>query len=925
MIKMQICCLLIILFMAAVYFRSRRVRTYSHIIFSLSLGTMVVNLVFDMITVYTVNHLDIISPILNRVCHIIFLGSLIMEVFLFYLYSRVLIDETLSKKRLWMMAVPVWGAWIGLVTLPFEYVETPQGNYSWGPAVFTVHTLVLFYIFLILGILARNWRKINPKKRYVVALAFGIQIVVLTVQTVIPTSLISGMGLTLINLAFFLTVESPDVLLMEKLRVEKERADEANEAKSIFLSNMSHEIRTPMNAIVGMTDILLREEQSRNKREYLNNIKNSGEALLTIINDILDFSKIESGKLEIIEEKYEPMSMFHDLSMIFLNRIGDKKIELLYEIDKNMPAGLYGDGKRLRQVIINLMNNAIKFTESGYVRLKVECKETASDRIQLSFFVEDTGQGIREEDLGKLFRSFEQVDTRRNRNQEGTGLGLAICKQLVQLMGGEIGVQSTYGKGSTFYFTISQGITDRRPAAVLEEKTLRKSVGFRIINPAVREQLERLAAAYGVDCFCADDELDRSPDVLMLDSADRISGEEKKRREEAGTEICVLQNPMLENFMDHGVAVINKPLYSLNFCQLINGDELVYRSAGEETLNFTAPAACVLIVDDNEINRKVAVGLMEPYRMQMDTAPDAKTAIEKIRKKHYDMVFMDHMMPGMDGMEATAVIRSLEGEAYRKLPIIALSANTTSEAREMFLRGGMSDFLAKPISLKELAGCILRWLPGEMVNMAEAELGQQTETAVSEKPLRIDGIDVTEGVKNCGSRKLFTELLGDFHKLIQPKCAKLEECLRDGKLRDFTIEVHALKNAARMIGAVELSGMFYEMEQLGNAGKQEEIEKGMPRLLERYRSYREKLSEYAPARKQTVSVSPEEMKQTLLCLRDAMDNFDLDAADRAMKQLETYDFPPQLKPSLEKLSAYVADVAMEDVMRTTQEICELLK
>lgn len=240
--------------------------------------------------------------------------------------------------------------------------------------------------------------------------------------------------------------------MMEELKEAKQRAEEANESKSNFLSNMSHEIRTPMNAIVGMTEILLRSDLSDQDRGYLMNIKNSGASLLTIINDILDFSKIESGRLEIIEEEYEPMSMLSDLSMIFLNRIGDKPVELLFDIDRNLPNKMYGDALRIRQVIINIANNAIKFTGNGYVKLTIKMSPmTEADMVNLDISIEDSGQGIKPEDLDKLFGSFQQVDIKKNRNKEGTGLGLAISKQLVETMGGQIGVRSEYGKGSEFY------------------------------------------------------------------------------------------------------------------------------------------------------------------------------------------------------------------------------------------------------------------------------------------------------------------------------------------------------------------------------------------------------------------------------------------------------------------------------------------
>lgn len=933
MVKLQICCLLIILFITALYFQAKRVKTHSHILFSISLWTTVFNLLFDMITVYTVNHLDTVPAWLNRICHILFLGSLVMEVFLFYLYSIVLIDDNRTKKRfLWLAVVPVWVAWLGLVILPIQYMETAEGNYSDGPALWVAKGIMILYTILVLYALIRHWREINQKKRFTVALAFGIEIGVMVFQSVFPTSLISSMGLTLINLAFFMTVESPDVLLVEKLRAEKARADEANSAKSQFLSNMSHEIRTPMNTIVGMTDILLREEQPKKTREYLYNIKNSGEALLAIINDILDFSKIEAGKLSIVEDEYEPMSIFNDLSMMFLNRIGRKRVELLYDISPDIPSKLYGDGQRLRQIIVNLMNNAIKYTDSGYVRLKVEVNPMHGDWINLAFSVQDTGQGIKEEDMEKLFGSFQQVDMKKNHGKEGTGLGLSISKQLVELMHGEIGVRSVYGEGSTFYFHIPQKVVKATPAArIVEERGQKSTVGFRISNDVVREQLKELADRYRVNCECYDAVTDKTVDFLILDSDNSVSEEERRLLVENGATICVLQNPMLENIVDKRFTTINKPLYSLNFCQLLNREELIFRSSALEELHFIAPQARILVVDDNEMNLKVARGLMEPFQMQVDTAENGKNAVEMVQQKQYDIVFMDHMMPVMDGLQATAKIRELEGDGYRDLPIIALSANATVEAKEMFLRGKMNGFVAKPIKTRELAKCIIKWLPKDKVVMLEESELEETEkvnedTRNSTGLPVINGIDVQEGIKNCGSKELFIELLGDFYKLIEPKCTKLEKCLADGMIRDFTIEVHALKNTARMIGAMKLSQLFYRMEHLGNEENVEEIEKSMPQLLSLYKSYKPLLREYAsiPGKNQ-VQVSSEELQKTLMQLHDAMDCFDLDGADSAMKELETYAVPCDLQPVIEQLSAYVADVAMEDVMRMTEEICEKLR
>lgn len=741
-------------------------------------------------------------------------------------------------------------------------------------------------------------------------------------------------------IAFFLTITIIIVVMqgnkrcyyyeqtldLQRVEMEKEKAEAANEAKSAFLSNMSHEIRTPMNAIVGMTDILLREEHSKQTREYLNNIKNSGAALLTIINDILDFSKIESGKMEIIEERYEPMSMFNDLSMIFLNRIGEKRVELLYDIDKSMPRKLWGDGQRIRQIIINFMNNAIKFTESGYVRLSVKVNTLDAEHVELAFSIEDTGQGIKEEDIEKLFGSFSQVDTKKNHQKEGTGLGLAISKQLVELMNGNIGVKSTYGKGSTFYFNIPQKIVDVRQAARLKEEVEKQgAVVVKIENEAVKGQLLQLAGNYQVECIDYTEMQGRNVAFLITDDINSVSAQERKQLDEMKAGLCLLQNPMTEQCSEKNVTVINKPLYNLNFCQLLNHEQIIFTSVAEEEMHFVAPKANILVVDDNEMNLKVAKGLLEPFKMQIDTAQNGKEALRKVQEKQYDLVFMDHMMPVMDGIEATREIRKLSDEIYQKLPIIALSANATAEAKEMFMREKMNDFVAKPIKLKEIGKCILKWLPKELVEESTGSVDDVPNENKEALPV-IEGLNVPEGIKNCGSEKLFMELLGDFYKLIEPKSTKIEKCLADGLIRDYTIEVHALKNTARMIGALELSELFYQMEQLGNAGEQKVLEERTPEVLELYRSYKKVLEPYGRVSQDgQQQVSAEAIRQTLMKLHDAMDSFDLDEADRTMKELENYVFPADMQPMLEQLSAYVADVAMEDVMKMTESMCEQLE
>ena len=510
--------------------------------------------------------------------------------------------------------------------------------------------------------------------------------------------------------------------LMEQVQEEKERADAANQAKSAFVSNVSHEIRTPMNAIVGMTQILLRKELPKQERDYIVNIQNSGNALLTIINDLLDMSKIESGKMELVEEDYNFMDMLDDLGMILLNRIGSKPVELIFDIDSKMPAKLHGDALRIRQVIINLMNNATKFTEQGYVCLSVCVEKIAGDDVELAVSVKDSGQGIREEDLPKLFGSFQQVDTKKNHHKEGTGLGLSISKQLVELMNGSIGVRSEYGKGSEFYFTIHQGLVDGRQAVEIADAA-KILIAGRMKNPAAYEALQRLAESCQMIFV---------PDILSLtlkDTEDKklyyftdcyleLSETEKARLIEYQARVYGLQNPMVESEWPEGFHAINKPLYSDSFCRALTEEaETQEQETTQQDMAFTVPGARILVVDDNEINRMVVEELLKPLEMQIDMAENGAEAVQKVQETEYDMILMDHIMPVMDGIRAAQEIRKLDGDYYRNVPIIALTANTAKEQQEEYLRVGMNDFVAKPISMEDICSKIQKWIPEKVCKL----------------------------------------------------------------------------------------------------------------------------------------------------------------------------------------------------------------
>lgn len=508
----------------------------------------------------------------------------------------------------------------------------------------------------------------------------------------------------------------------EQLKQLKDKAEQANRAKSVFLATMSHEIRTPMNSIVGITEILLRDHLTSQQKEYLGNIRTAGSSLLSIINEILDFSKVESGKMALINSEYEPLSLLNDMNMILLNRIGEKPLELQYVVDKNLPRELIGDCVRIRQILINLTNNAIKFTDWGHVRLSIDIKKTGRDTVDLTATIADTGQGISQENLSRLFSDFQQVDQLKNRNKEGTGLGLSLSKKLVELMGGTIGVRSKLGSGSEFYFTIPQKVSDPAPAAQLKESVMADvpSVGALFQSAEALQLLQNMAEDFGVPYREVQglSLADSWPDYVFVDNDTYQSRTRFCHDLLTRTRLAVVQNAMAGgSISDPEAIVVSQPLYSLNFCQVLNGEKSL--AAGEETAvdrfcSFVAPEARILIVDDNEMNLKVSTGLMKPLEMEIFTACSGPEAIRMVElMEPFDIIFMDHMMPGMDGCEATALIRGHEGDYFKNVPIIALTANVFADSQAAFREAGMVDFVAKPIDSKELTAILRKWLPPE--------------------------------------------------------------------------------------------------------------------------------------------------------------------------------------------------------------------
>jgi len=502
------------------------------------------------------------------------------------------------------------------------------------------------------------------------------------------------------------------------------KAETASHVKSEFLAKMSHEIRTPMNAITGMTELVLRRDLSNEARNEIKDIRQAGKNLLSIINDILDLSKIESGKLEIVPVNYLLASLINDTVNIIRMRMQEKPIRLFTNIDSSIPCSLIGDEVRLRQILLNLISNAVKFTTRGYVSMTITAHKREENNIWLKISIADTGKGIKQEDQAKLFNDFVQVDKDYLFNAEGTGLGLSITKRLCAAMGGSISLESEYGKGSEFTVIIPQLINSSKPFAAVENAEKKKVLVYerrKVYADSMHWSLENMNVPHEItgkySDFC--EALKREEWFYVFSGYgfyEKVKPAFENLPYERKPPLALLIEWGTEDFIPN-TCFLSIPVQSISIANVLNGkrDNTEYNESSSLS-GYIYPGARLLVVDDILTNLKVAEGLLVSYKAVVDTCQSGQEAIEAVKQNDYDLVFMDHMMPEMDGIEAAAVIRKWEEEhssSGRKVPIIALTANAVVGMKEMFLEKGFSGFLSKPIDISKLDEILDAWLPAE--------------------------------------------------------------------------------------------------------------------------------------------------------------------------------------------------------------------
>lgn len=617
-----------------------------------------------------------------------------------------------------------------------------------------------------------------------------------------------------------------DDLLEKTLQAKKaERlAQTATEAKSNFLANMSHEIRTPINTIMGMDEMILRETSDKVVEEYALDIKTASQNLLSLINDILDITKIESGKMGLVTGEYQFMSLMHDVLNNVTLRAKEKGLDVRLNIANDIPCDMLGDDIRIRQILTNILTNAVKYTQEGYIEISASCKRLYDNTVDLSFSVKDTGIGIKQEDIKRMFESFERLEENRNRNIEGAGLGMAITQNLLKMMGSALEVESVYGKGSEFSFTINQEIVNDEHIGDFEHK------------------LRQLTANY------------------------------------------------------------------------------------EYSTSFEAPKAHFLVVDDNTMNRKVFTALLKESKVNVTEAASGEECLALIKKEHFDMIFLDHMMPGMDGVETFKQMATLEGNKCLRTPVIALTANAIAGAKERYMTMGFHGFLSKPIVPGQLEKMIRDFLPHDLMEHHEIDARDEARmNRVKQVELpEIECVDWDYALLHFPDANMVYQTAIDFYESIgyeREEISGYYSLMEDNfPIADYRIKVHAVKSMANTIGATALGGLAKVCEFAARDGEIEKIRALTPVLLDEMDAMKQRLSVLASEVEKPAMEDMDELFALLEMLKMSIKTHDSVQADNIIKQITAFSYPTETQENIEQLGLHIMNLDFEEALIDIEEL-----
>ncbi len=748
-----------------------------------------------------------------------------------------------------------------------------------------------------------------------------------------------------ISLVIWITIRTrleTNELLMENIL----ELEEIERSKDDFLVNISHEIRTPINAVCGMSEAILQEELPESVRGDIVDIQAAGRNLLSTVSNILDFSELQSGKMEPVEESYNITSTITDIINMAVTKDNGKKLELIVDCDAALPSNLVGDEQKLRRIVMNLLDNAIKFTQEGGVVMRITFRKEEYG-INLIVEIRDSGIGISPANMEKIFGSFSQVDSKRNRKEGGVGLGLSITHALVQNMGGFLTVESTEGQGTAFRFAVPQKVLDETPIVSVRNKGNLYAACYinmdKYGSPVVREGYERsirhMAEQFGI-MFRICRNLPELKRRRQLENYSHVFigweeyCEDRAFFEELARELTVVL------VMDYGqepeagsnMMRIYKPFTVLSIAAVFNGQRTMQPEElhGDIRHRFVAPDAKVLVVDDNAMNLKVMARLLLPYRIRTVSALGGQEALEKINTMEYDCVFLDHMMPDMDGVETLHRLRQKPGAYFQSVPVIAFTANAIGGAREMFMEEGFNDFIAKPIELSVLERMLRRYIPKQkqlpVAEAAETQAAEQTaagnaaQTAGTEDAAAQDGnggagtdglealaragINVKTGLSYCGDREGFRDIVRMYHEQGAARNEQLAKLYAEENWKDYAIAVHALKSNSKGIGAEQLAELALQLEMAGKENRADYIREHHGELMERHGMLLRALSvnrflypegyhaagagqdrAQEDAADAAREIGADALRELLSQLRDKLENFESDGVKELLKKI----------------------------------------